>query len=158
MDYLHVKLRKVAHYLYMIMYYDARFVPARSMGATEAADDVTSVTGEAKRRAGWGGGRARHHAEGRRGEPQQGKQDDQQDDRTGAEKRPPGDGPPGEGGSSTRLRRERPDRTVGERLRLPGTIKEKGSKLTAGFERSTALSAGTQDWEERRLQRPPALS
>ena len=36
----------------MIMDYDARFVLAHDMGDTKAADDVASVTGEAKRRAG----------------------------------------------------------------------------------------------------------
>ena len=72
--------------MYMIMDYDARFVLARDMGDTKAADDVASVTGEAKRRRG-GGGRARHHAEGRRGEPQQGDQDDQHDYRKGVEKK-----------------------------------------------------------------------
>ena len=33
----------------------------------------------------------------------------------------------------TNLRHERLNRSVGERLRMPGTIKEKGSKLIAGF-------------------------
>ena len=52
MDGLYMKLRKVARYLYMIMDYDARFVLAHDMGDTKAVDDVASVTGEAKRRAG----------------------------------------------------------------------------------------------------------
>ena len=36
-------------------------------------------------------------------------------------------------GNVTNLRHERLNRSVGERLRMPGTIKEKGSKLIAGF-------------------------
>ena len=36
-------------------------------------------------------------------------------------------------GSAANLRHERLNGSVGERLRLPGTIKEKESKLTAGF-------------------------
>ena len=56
------------------------------------------------------------------------------------------------------LRRGRPNGTAGERLRLPGTVKERGAGRRRDSQCPATLSAGTRGWEERRRQGPPALS
>ena len=129
MDDLHMKLRKVAHYLYMIMDYDARFVLAHDMGDTKAADDVASVTGEAKRRAGdvpdimLRDGAANLNKAIKTTNTITRNGVEKKTRQVTAHLR----------GNVTNLRHERLNRSVGERLRMPGTIKEKGSKLIAGF-------------------------
>ena len=129
MDGLHMKLRRAAHYLYMIVDYDARFVLADDMGGTKAVDDAASVAGEAKRRAGdvpgivARDGAASPSKAIRTTNTITGKGVEKRTRQATARLR----------GNAADLRHERLDRTAGERLRPPGTIKEKGSKLIAGF-------------------------
>jgi len=129
MDDLHMKLRKVAHYLYMVMDYDIRYVLAQDMGDTKAADDVAPVTREAKRRAEdvpdvmLRDGAANLNKAIKTTNTITKKGVRKKTHQVTAHLK----------GNVTNLRHERLNRTVGERLRLPGTIKEKGSKLIAGF-------------------------
>lgn len=129
MDDLHLKLSDIKHYLYMVADYNHRFVLSHDMGDSKAADDVAPVTLKAKERAGdvpdimlRDGARNLNKAI----------KETNTMVKNGAKKkthqvlahlR----------GNVTNLRHERLNRTIGERIRLPGTIKDKGSKLIAGF-------------------------
>lgn len=129
MDDLHLKLSDIKHYLYMVADYNHRFVLSHDMGDSKAADNVAPVTQEAKERA-----RDVPDIMLRDGARNLNKaiKDTNTMVKNGARKnthqvtahlR----------GNATNLRHERLNRTIGERMRLPGTIKDKGSKLIAGF-------------------------
>ena len=129
MNDLHMKPRRVAHYLYMIMDHDARFVLAHDMGDTKAADDAAPVAGEAKQRAGDVPGIVLRDGAAN---PSKAIKTTNTITREGAKKRTR-QATARLRGNAAGLRHERLNRTAGERLRPPGTIKEKGSKLIAGF-------------------------
>ena len=129
MDDLHLKLGKIKHYLYMVMQYDHRFVLADGMGDSKAADDVAPVTRRAVERAGdvpdimLRDGAANLKAAIRETNTIVKNGAKKKTHQVRAHLR----------GNVTNLRHERLNRTIGKRIRLPGTIKNKGSKLIAWF-------------------------
>ena len=129
MDDLHLKLNKVKHYLYMVATYNHRFVLSEGLGDSKAADDVAPVTRAAVERAGdvpdimlRDGARNLNKAI----------KETNTITKNGVKKRTH-QAEAHLRGNVTNLRHERLNRTIGERIRQPGTIKDKGSKLIAGF-------------------------
>ena len=129
MDDLHLKLDTIKHYLYMVAQYDHRFVLSQDLGDSKAADDVAPVTRAAVKRAGdvpdimlRDGARNLNKAI----------KETNTVTRNGAKKKTH-QVRAHLHGNVTNLRHERLNRTIGERIRQAGTIKDKGSKLIAGF-------------------------
>ena len=129
MDDLHLKLIGIKHYLYMVGDYHHRYVLSHDMGDSKAADDVAPVTREAKERAGdvpdimlRDGARNLNKAIKETNTMVKSGVKKKTHQVTAHLK-----------GNVTNLRHERLNRTIGERIRLPGTIKDKGSKIIAGF-------------------------
>lgn len=129
MDDLHLKLNRIKHYLYMVADYHPRYVLSHDMGDSKAADDVAPVTREAKERAGdvpdimlRDGARNLNKAI-KETNTMVKDGDKKTTHQVTAHLK----------GKVTNLRHERLNRTIGEMIRLPGTVKDKGSKLVAGF-------------------------